>query len=45
MPSGFSGGLDLKDTDNKFEIRPVTDSNLFIIRFQSKPSSECSCVS
>ncbi|XP_063433766.1 VWFA and cache domain-containing protein 1-like [Mytilus trossulus] len=43
MPSGFSGGLDLKDTDDKFEIRPVTDSNLFIIRFQSKPSGNCVC--
>ncbi|XP_052058299.1 VWFA and cache domain-containing protein 1-like isoform X2 [Mytilus californianus] len=44
MPSGFSGGLDLKDTENNFEIRPVTDSNLFIIRFQSRPSTECTSI-
>ncbi|XP_052058729.1 uncharacterized protein LOC127698979 [Mytilus californianus] len=43
MPSGFLGGLDFRDTEDKFEIRPIADSNLFIIRFKSRPSSTCSC--
>ncbi|VDI55121.1 Hypothetical predicted protein, partial [Mytilus galloprovincialis] len=43
MPSGSSGGLNIKEEEYEFEIRPVADSNLFIIRFQAKPSSGCVC--
>ncbi|VDI55129.1 Hypothetical predicted protein [Mytilus galloprovincialis] len=43
MPSGYSDGLDFKDTDDKFEIRPIAESNLFIIRFKAKPPNTCSC--
>lgn len=44
VPSGKSSGLDFADTDNTFEIRPITDTNLFIIRSRSSPaSSTCTC--
>lgn len=47
MPIIFPGGLDFKDTNEKFEMKPVAGSNLFIIRFKSKSkaSGTCSCVS
>ncbi|XP_071178352.1 VWFA and cache domain-containing protein 1-like isoform X1 [Mytilus edulis] len=45
LPRQFSSGLDFEDTNDEFEMRPVADSNLFIIRFHSTstPSGTCSC--
>ncbi|CAG2225375.1 unnamed protein product [Mytilus edulis] len=36
-------GLELTDTGATFELRPITETNLFIIRIKSEPSQELPC--
>ncbi|CAG2225372.1 unnamed protein product [Mytilus edulis] len=36
-------GLDLTDTGDTFELRPITDTNLFIIIIKSEPSQTLPC--
>ncbi|XP_076108267.1 VWFA and cache domain-containing protein 1-like isoform X3 [Mytilus galloprovincialis] len=43
MPVNKLGGLDFKDTDEAFEIRPIAETNVFIIRRQTIPSTDCKC--
>ncbi|CAG2243396.1 unnamed protein product [Mytilus edulis] len=43
MPVNKLGGLDFRDTDEAFEIRPIAETNVFIIRRQTIPSTDCKC--
>ncbi|XP_052072384.1 VWFA and cache domain-containing protein 1-like isoform X13 [Mytilus californianus] len=44
LPAGRSTGLSFDQTDNKFELRPVVDTNIFILRIKKElTSSACKC--
>ncbi|CAC5416929.1 unnamed protein product [Mytilus coruscus] len=49
LPAGRSTGLSFDQTDNKFELRPVVDTNIFILRIEKgsildgSKSSACKC--
>ncbi|CAG2209075.1 unnamed protein product [Mytilus edulis] len=43
LPTIMSSGLDFAKTSNTFELRPITETNLFIIRKKSKPNVPLTC--
>jgi hypothetical protein len=47
LPSGHPDGLSFADMDGHVELRPIPNTNIFIIRQRtdSSLSSECTCVS
>lgn len=44
MPTGHRGGLGFTETNNDFEIRPIPETNIFIIRQTETANTDCSCV-
>ncbi|XP_076108895.1 VWFA and cache domain-containing protein 1-like [Mytilus galloprovincialis] len=43
MPTGHRGGLGFTETNNDFEIRPIPETNIFIIRQTETANTDCSC--